>query len=63
MSDYVQCPNCGGYKVNLEEKLKAQKTEQEKIKANGWGSAIGGMGCASGIGIALLAILAFLTNN
>jgi len=43
MSDYVQCPNCGGYKVSLLETVKETYKQQEKYRAyesNSWAVGI-----------------------
>lgn len=47
MADYVQCPNCGGYKVSLQEtitEVEVTITKEGKYQANRWkiwGSGIG----------------------
>jgi len=35
MADYVQCPNCGGYKVNLLETITETYKQKEKYRAYG----------------------------
>jgi hypothetical protein len=54
MSDYVQCPNCGGYKVSLLDTIKETYKQPEKYRAYGCYSWVAGV-----IGF-MLVIFAFL---
>jgi hypothetical protein len=46
MADYVQCPNCGGYKVVTKE-IKGRETKQEKFKFSLGSWLFVSFGCAA----------------
>ena len=52
MADYVQCPNCGGYKVSLQEtitKVDVTIIKEENYQASRWRELSSGIGASMNV--------------